>query len=99
MDGSPQCGCVSTLPPYGTSMPQSGCRPPHQKRKSSISAFVVRFTPESRHSSVPLDCPLSGTHAVQQMKTLFGFAVGTVVLIWKVTKTPIRQVVRVQGLD
>jgi hypothetical protein len=39
------------------------------------------------------------THAVQQMKTLFGFAVGTVVLIWKITKTPIRQVVRVQGLD
>jgi hypothetical protein len=35
---------------------------------------------------------------VQQMKTLFGFAVGTVVLIWKTTKTPIRQVVRVLGL-
>jgi hypothetical protein len=47
MDGSPQCGCVSTLPPYGTSMPQSGCRPPHQKRKGSNRAFHVRFAPDS----------------------------------------------------
>jgi hypothetical protein len=57
-----------------------------------------RWRPNSRHAGRSVSCHFR-THAVQQMKTLFGFAVGTVVLIWKITKAPIRQVVRVLGLD
>src|SRR5208282_5319628 len=46
MDGSPQCGCVSTQPPYGTSMPQSGRRPPHQSLRicSPLAPTNVRFS-------------------------------------------------------
>jgi len=37
-----------TQPPYGTSMPQNGRRPQHQKRRSSPALLVVRFTLEHR---------------------------------------------------
>ena len=42
--GSPQ-------PPYGTSMPQSGRRPQHQKQKCALQNVIIRFTPNSDRES------------------------------------------------
>src|ERR1700730_11653007 len=81
MDGSPQCGCVSTLPPYGTSMPQSGCRPPHQKRKGSDRVQDLAMRTAVAHAGSMTTDSASTQHAVDTLRAaLDEIELGTVLL-------------------
>ena len=60
--------CASAQPPYGTSMPKSGRRPPHQSRRIDGGTAVSAFLPFAT-KSVRAPSAASGqeeTHAVQQ---------------------------------
>ena len=46
---------ASTQPPYGTSMPQSGRRPQHQKEKYPSRVDVLRCSPKNRDNPSPIN--------------------------------------------